>query len=352
MGQPVMGQSTLGLPGSGVGRTRFMKRMLTLLVGGLLVVALADSSAQDIRTAGDPSPHRVQLVKVDQNVQLEVLDWGGSGRAIVLLAGLGNTAHIFDDFAPQLVSVGRVYGVTRRGYGASSSSSELSVERLGDDVRRVLGELKIGPAVLVGHSIAGQELSYLASRFPQQVVGAAYLEAGYRYAFMPPGPPPSPQAPPPPLQPRPPAPADLASVSAYRAWSQRYRGYMPPESEVRQTRTIGADGSVGPARTPASVGQAISGGMQPFSTLGVPVLVIFASPHDVGPWAKDDAAQAAALAAFEEFDEAMTESQAQAFEAGVPHARVVRIRGANHYVFMSHRDRILDELRVFITSLR
>src|SRR5262245_11665458 len=37
----------------------------------------------------DPSPHRVRYVSVEKDVQLEVLDWGGSGRGIVLLAGSG-----------------------------------------------------------------------------------------------------------------------------------------------------------------------------------------------------------------------------------------------------------------------
>ena len=50
----------------------------------------------------DPSPHSVQFITVDKDVRLEVLDWGGSGRPIVLLAGMGNTAHVFDDFAPKL----------------------------------------------------------------------------------------------------------------------------------------------------------------------------------------------------------------------------------------------------------
>src|SRR5688572_1689016 len=47
----------------------------------------------------DTSSHKVQFVTVDKDVKLEVLDWGGSGRPIILLAGLGNTAHIFDGFA-------------------------------------------------------------------------------------------------------------------------------------------------------------------------------------------------------------------------------------------------------------
>lgn len=68
----------------------------------------------------DPSPHRRQLLEVEADVAVEVLDRGGSGRAIVLLAGGGNTAHVFDDFAPPLTARYHVYGITRRGYGVSS----------------------------------------------------------------------------------------------------------------------------------------------------------------------------------------------------------------------------------------
>lgn len=324
------------------------------LAVSLWLAALLVASAQEPATWRDPSPHRAQLVAVEENVQLEVLDWGGSGRAIVFLAGLGNTAHIFDEFAPALVGEGHVYGITRRGYGASSSpSSGFSAQRLGEDVRRVLDAMRLEAAVLVGHSIAGQELSYLASQFPERVRGAVYLEAAYRYAFMPPGPPPAPQGPPPTaLQPRPAGPTDLASVASYRAWSERYRGYRPPESEVRHTREVAADGRVGNVLAPASVGKAISSGMQPFSKLGVPALAIYAIPHDVAPWARDDPAQAAALRAFEQFDQALTEEQAKAFETGVAGARVVRIGRANHYVFLSHRDAVLDEIRRFVASLR
>lgn len=64
----------------------------------------------------DPSPHIVRFVTVDKDVRLEVLDWGGSGRPIVLLAGGGNTAHVFDHFAPKLTTHYHVYGITRRGF--------------------------------------------------------------------------------------------------------------------------------------------------------------------------------------------------------------------------------------------
>ena len=40
----------------------------------------------------DPSPHREVFVAADTDGRLEVLDWGGSGRPLVFLAGGGNTA--------------------------------------------------------------------------------------------------------------------------------------------------------------------------------------------------------------------------------------------------------------------
>jgi pimeloyl-ACP methyl ester carboxylesterase len=50
----------------------------------------------------DPSSHSIRFVPVDKAVRVEVLDWGGTGRPLVLLAGLGNTAHVYDDIAPKL----------------------------------------------------------------------------------------------------------------------------------------------------------------------------------------------------------------------------------------------------------
>src|SRR5947208_16719575 len=90
----------------------------------------------------DESPHPVHCVTVDRNVKFEVLDWGGPGRALVLLAGLGDTAHVFDAFAPKLANTYHVYGITRRGFVASSvPDSAYSQDRLGDHVLAVSDSL-------------------------------------------------------------------------------------------------------------------------------------------------------------------------------------------------------------------
>src|SRR5947208_16457936 len=115
----------------------------------------------------DTSTHRIRFVSVEKNVQLEVLDWGGQGRAIVLLAGGGSTAHVFDDFAPKLTTSGHVYGITRRGFGASSySATDNPADRLGADVVAVFDALKLNKLIVVGHSIGGVEISSVANRHP------------------------------------------------------------------------------------------------------------------------------------------------------------------------------------------
>src|SRR5882762_4561687 len=151
----------------------------------LLLLPIAGRlAAQQTTPWQDPSPHAIQFVTVDDNVKLEVLDWGGSGRPLVLLSGLGNTAHVFDDFAPKLTSDYHVYGITRRGFGASNvPASGYSADRLGDDVIAVLDALKLDRPVLVGHSIAVEELSSVSTRHPERVAGLIYLDAAYSNAF-------------------------------------------------------------------------------------------------------------------------------------------------------------------------
>jgi pimeloyl-ACP methyl ester carboxylesterase len=68
----------------------------------------------------DDAPPETLFVEVDHNVKLEVLNWGGAGKPLILLGGLGSTAHVFDSFALKLVGAYHVYGITRRGFGASS----------------------------------------------------------------------------------------------------------------------------------------------------------------------------------------------------------------------------------------
>ena len=245
----------------------------------------------------DPSPHTISFVDADRDVKLEVLDWGGpsTGRTLVLVPGLGNTAHIFDVLATKLTARYHVVGVTRRGFGDSSApASGYGADRLGDDVLAVIDARKIGKPILAGHSLGGEELSSIGSRHPEKVAGLIYLDAAYSYAFYAPG-----------IDPFPPPPTTP----------------LPPIIQSIMTAT------------------------QKYTSIPVPILAIYALPHDPG------AAAPAAVRAQMEANDVKAESQAKAFETGVPTARVVRIARANHYVFVSNEADVLREMEAFIASL-
>ena len=122
-----------------------------------------------------------RFVTVELGGKLQVLDWGGSGRPMILLAGLGYDAHVFDGFAPKLTQRYHVYAISRRGFGASSAptpnSENYSADRLGNDVLAVMQSLGIERPVLAGHSIAGEELSSIGTRYPDRVAGLVDLFA-------------------------------------------------------------------------------------------------------------------------------------------------------------------------------
>ena len=158
--------------------------MMARLVGLTICALLAATPAL---AAPDTTPHQIRMVPVDKDVSLEVVDWGGNGLPLIFLAGLGETAHEFDDFAPKFTGSHHVYGITRRGFGASSAppptDKNYDADRLGDDVVSVMDALNLKRPILVGHSIAGEELSSVASRYPQKVTGLIYLDATYAEAF-------------------------------------------------------------------------------------------------------------------------------------------------------------------------
>ena len=79
-----------------------------------------------------------------------------------MLAGGGDTAHVYDNLVPKLTPEYHVFGITRRGFGASSKpATGYSAASLADDILRVLDTLKIDKPVLIGHSFAGDEMSAL-----------------------------------------------------------------------------------------------------------------------------------------------------------------------------------------------
>jgi len=159
------------------------KRRIGLLLVAMALLALgapAAAWATDRKPAvcEDHTPHKIRMVKVAPGVELEVLDWGGKGKAMVLLTGAGDNAHVYDEFAFQFTDYFHVYGITRRGFLPSSQprNGYDVPTRAADDIA-VLDALGIDKAVLVGHSLANSELSELGLRHRARVDKLVYLDA-------------------------------------------------------------------------------------------------------------------------------------------------------------------------------
>lgn len=304
----------------------------------------------------DTSQHDIRFITVEDDVKLEVLDWGGSGRSLVLLHGGNNNAHGFDRFAPKLTGSYHVYGMTRRGSGASSApvaaGGNYSADRLGDDVLAVIDSLGLDRPVLAGHSLGGQELSSIGSRHPEKVAGLIYLDAAYQYAYYDR------------------SKGDLfIEVNEVRRKLEHFQpGNMPqdprplidelletnlPELERTLRRIQERFNAAPPKAPPASarlrpqippIQRAISGGAQRYSNIRAPILAIYALQTVSGP--EGSRARSAGEARNQ-----MKLDQAQAFETGLPSAKVVRLRDASHYVFQSNESDVLREMEAFIASL-
>jgi non-heme chloroperoxidase len=136
----------------------------------------------------DPSTKHVRFIAVPgqagTHVQLEVIDWGGRGPALLLLAGLGESGHIYNDLAPGLTDGFRVVALTRRGHGASSraDSSTCVLDMLVADIAAVMDSLQLKRASLIGHSIAGAEITRFAARWPDRTDKLVYLDASHDFA--------------------------------------------------------------------------------------------------------------------------------------------------------------------------
>jgi non-heme chloroperoxidase len=338
----------------------------TTAVGLLLVSITVRLSAQQPLAWRDPSPHKIQFVTVEDNVKLEVLDWGGSGQPIVLLTGSGNTAHVYDDFALKLVDCCHVFGIMRRGFGLSSyPESGYTDQRLADDVFQVLDSLHIVSPVLAGHSMAGSELTTLGSQHSDRLAGLVYLGAAddpvdfpwkdpdYRALFA--------KFPSSVVNPVSPSEADKKSFQAFLDyWQRRTISFVFPESELRNMYDQNPDGSVGPNRTPSFVGKAIGEGSKKrdYSKITVPILAIVAIPQAaVGGTSEfyrfqpKNEEERAALEGIYAATRTYINRWENTMRTGVPDARIVELPGANHYVFFTNEADVLRELHAFVAGL-
>jgi non-heme chloroperoxidase len=293
------------------------------LLAALAVLSPAFAQGQD--SWRDTAHHRAGFITVSRGVRLHYLDFGGSGAPLVLLAGLGNTAHAWDDFAPSFTDRFRVVAITRRGFGESShSEGGYDTPRLVADILAVMDSLRIPRASFIGHSIAGEEMTRLGANFPSRVQKLVYLDGAYdrvrASVLVSEDSVPAPEG----ESVIVPTGGDTLTPAAYVRYVHRSRGVNIPEADIRtRFRYDGWREEMTHAYAAMDVET------PQYRRVRAPSLAIYAVN--------------------DRSDELYAKLRAQ-FRAETPNGQVLEIRGAHHWIFVSHARQVIDATRKFLLS--
>ena len=296
----------------------------------------------------------IRYVTVGPSTTLEVVDWGGSGAPLVFLAGLGHTAHVFDEFAPFLTDKYWVLGITRRGFGASAQpDSGYDIPTLAEDIRTVLDSLHIKRATLIGHSLGGDEMTFLARRYPDRVAALVYIEAAYSRVtardslarFV------APES-----HTTFPTDEDKQSATSYRDYYARATGVTMPLSEIKAMYLWHEDGTYRGSATPSFVYGRIMASLDDpdYSEIQIPSLAIYATDYPVTELFIDyderDSLVRSAMKAYHEAALRIDKLSREYFRAHMVNGRVIEISGAGHSLYITHRQETLSYIRAFLAG--
>jgi pimeloyl-ACP methyl ester carboxylesterase len=200
--------------------------------------------------------------------------------------------------------------------------------------------------VLIGHSIAGEELSSVGSRYPDKVAGLIYLDAVNGYSFY---------------------SADegdwvldmldlrneIDALKSGATFDPKFGRDMLATTTLLQKdlQSVVKEGALippSPQRPPNPISIAIRFGQQKYTAIPVPILAIFACPHNFDRMFKNDPVGEAAMVAN---DKAACSKRASTFAADVHTARVVQLPNASHYVFESNDADVTRETNAFLAGL-
>ena len=112
-----------------------------------------------------------RTVRTSDGLELTAVEFGGTGRPILLLHGLMGRATTWWAVARWLSEHGRVVGLDARGHGRSQAAGPWTTQRFVADLVDVVGQLALAPSVVIGHSMGGLHGWQLAAANPELVRG-------------------------------------------------------------------------------------------------------------------------------------------------------------------------------------
>ncbi len=114
------------------------------------------------------------FIKTKDNIHLNYKDWG-SGEPIVLIHGWPLSSDMWEHQARKLVHAGfRVISYDRRGFGKSEQPFYgYNYDTLADDLHSIIKKLQLEDVTLVGFSMGGGEVARYLSRHGDDKIKAA-----------------------------------------------------------------------------------------------------------------------------------------------------------------------------------
>ncbi len=323
---------------------KIIKLFIGLLTAQGIFYACSSPSAKSVPT------HQVKFINGSSNNRLEVLDWGGAGKSIIFLTGLGNSAHIYDAFAPRFTDQFHVYALTRRGFGSSAQpATGYDINVLTRDILAVIDSLHLDKVILIGHSIAGDEITKFASTYPGRVDKIIYLEAAYdnlNIGSL--------------ITNGPEAPGitteDSSSFGHLQQFIEKMNGVSYPDEETRNLCIFSKEGRYLKDVTPDSViGEIVKGIRHPdsgYALINTRALAIYSSIDSAKQCFSyypllDSSNKLKADSTFSIIKN-WARGEQDRFKNGVKNGIVKTIKGGYHYIFLSNPIETEEMIRAFL----
>jgi pimeloyl-ACP methyl ester carboxylesterase len=339
-----------------------MRVMRTIVMGLTAAMAVARARAQPPGQApaqppaGDASTHVERFITMGDGTRIEVLDWGGTGDAVMFVHGFGLNAHIWDDIAPRLTNEHRVLAMTVRGWAPSDAPERgYTYATVASDIMTVLDSLHIRRVSLIGHSFGGKIISTAAQRYRGRVRSLVYIDAAIQdhardsvFALRPFSRP---------AFAMPPGDSTLATYRvAWREYASRYlfgtwTGALQADLDAELASV--ADHSNGRRDSLVKrygVDDPADRRQTDFTLITQSALSIcaMATPKTLYPWLTQDSARWSpardyVVTILRPFEHA----ECDAFEETAPHHRTVRLDGS-HYLFITRESDVVEAIREFL----
>src|SRR5438552_19057590 len=110
---------------------------------------------------------QVTYLTLPPSIRLHYLDWGGSGRPLVLLHGLASSCRIWDFTAPPLAEHFHTLALDQRGHGLSDKPGSYTFAEVTGDLSAFTDALALERPVITGHSCGAAVALRFAAAHPQ-----------------------------------------------------------------------------------------------------------------------------------------------------------------------------------------